>query len=143
MREGGRSMECKLSKQYSVFLENRAGALAELCKIISDRQINLYAICAIDTIEEAVLRIVPEKGPETIEALKEGGFRVIETDIILVTINNVPGATGLVASILAENEINIDYIYSSVHPENDKTFLVLRVQQNSKTLNILKKHGEY
>ena len=58
-------MGVQLTKQYSVFLENRVGALAELCQLISDEAINLYAICAIDTIEEAVLRIVPEKGPET------------------------------------------------------------------------------
>ena len=133
-------MEYQLSKQYSVFLENRAGALSELCKLISDRSINLYAICAIDTVEEAVLRVVPEKSSETLEALKRGGFRVIETDVFLITINNVPGATGAVATLLAQNGINIDYIYSSVHPDNEKTFLVLRVQQISKTEELLKKY---
>lgn len=135
-------MEYQLAKQYSVFLENRAGALAELCKLISDRSINLYAICAIDTVEEAVLRVVPEKGPETLAALKAGGFRVIATDVLLVTIHNVPGATGTVAALLAQNGINIDYIYSSVHPDNDKTYLVLRVQQVSETEKILKNHKE-
>ena len=133
-------MEYRLSKQYSVFLENRAGALSELCKLISDRSINLYAICAIDTVEEAVLRVVPEKSPETLEALQKGGFRVIETDVFLITINNVPGATGAVAALLAQNGINIDYIYSSAHPDNEKTYLVLRVQQISKTEELLKKY---
>lgn len=132
-------MQYQISKQYSVFLENRAGALAELCKLISDRAINLYAICAIDTVEEAVLRIVPERGPETLDALKSGGFRVIQTDVFLVTIGNAPGATGKVAAILAEKGINIDYIYASVHPDNDKTYLVLKVQQISETEEVLKK----
>ncbi len=131
-------MEYKLCKQYSVFLENRVGALAELCRLISDQSINLYAICAIDTVEEAVLRIVPEKGSKTLQALKNAGFRVIEADVFLVTIRNVPGATGNVAAILAENGINIDYIYASVHGDNDKTYLVLKVQQIDKTKKILK-----
>lgn len=131
-------MEFQMGKQYSVFLENRAGALAELCKLISDRSLNLYAICAIDTVEEAVLRVVPEKGPETLDALKAGGFRVIETNVFLVTIENRPGATGDVASLLARNKINIDYIYSAAHPQNDRTYLVLKVQQIEKTANLLK-----
>jgi len=129
-----------MSKQYSVFLENRAGALSELCKLISDRSINLYAICAIDTVEEAVLRVVPEKSPEALAALKTGGFRVIETDVFLITIRNVPGATGAVATLLAQNDINIDYIYSSAHPDTEKTYLVLRAQQISKTEALLKKY---
>ncbi len=43
-------MNLRICKQYSVFLENRVGALAELCKLISDRSINLLAICAVDTV---------------------------------------------------------------------------------------------
>jgi hypothetical protein len=131
-------MEYQLCKQYSVFLENRVGALAEICRLISDKSINLYAICAIDTVEEAILRIVPEKGRETLSALREAGFQVIETDVFLVTIGNVPGATGNVAALLAENGINIDYIYASVHGDNNKTCLVLKVQQIEETETILK-----
>ena len=134
-------MEYQMGVQYSVFLENRAGALAELCKLISDKSLNLYAICAIDTVEEAVLRVVPEKGPETLEALKSGGFRVIETKVFLVTIENVPGATGGVANLLAEAGINIDYIYSSVHPDNLKTYLVLKAQQISETAQLLERYN--
>jgi len=135
-------MEYQMGKQYSVFLENRAGALAELCKLISDRSLNLYAICAIDTVEEAVLRVVPEKGPETLEALKSGGFRVIETEVFLITIENIPGATGGVANLLAEGGINIDYIYSSVHPDNQKTYLVLKAQQISETAHLLERYNK-
>ncbi|MFO7965625.1 MAG: ACT domain-containing protein [Desulfobacterales bacterium] len=131
-------MEFQLAKQYSVFLENRVGALAELCRLISDQSINLYAVCAIDTVEEAVLRIVPEKGDETRRALKAAGFRVIEADVFLVTIPNTPGATGHIAAILAENGINIDYIYASVHGSNDRTYLVVKVQQIEETKRILK-----
>lgn len=134
-------MEYQMGVQYSVFLENRAGALAELCKLISDKSLNLYAICAIDTVEEAVLRVVPEKGPETLEALKSGGFRVIETKVFLITIENIPGATGGVANLLAEMGINIDYIYSSVHPDNQKTYLVLKAQQISETAHLLERYN--
>ena len=131
-------MEYKICKQFSVFLENRVGALSELCKLISDRSINLLAICAIDTIEEAVLRIVAENEPATLKALKEAGLRVLETDIFLITLDNVPGATGNVATTLAQAGINIDYLYASAHPEGPKSFLVLRTHQMAEVEKVLK-----
>jgi hypothetical protein len=42
-----------------VYLENRVGALAEICGVIAEQSINLLGLCAIDTVEEAVLRMVP------------------------------------------------------------------------------------
>ncbi|MBW1768849.1 MAG: hypothetical protein JRJ02_03075 [Deltaproteobacteria bacterium] len=131
-------MEYKTCKQFSVFLENRVGALSELCKLISDRSINLLAICAIDTIEEAVLRIVSEDETGALKALKEAGLQVIETDIFLVTLDNVPGATGKLATTLAQAGINIDYLYASAHPEGPKSYIVLRTQQMAETEKVLK-----
>ena len=130
-------MKNRICKQYSVFLENRVGALAELCKLISDRLINLLAICAIDTVEEAVLRIVAEDEAGALKALKSAGFRVVETNVLLVELDNVPGATGKMATLLAEAGINIDYIYASAHPEGKKAYLVLRTHQIDEALKTL------
>ena len=130
-------MKIKICKQYSVFLENRVGALAELCKLISDQEINLLAICAIDTVEEAVLRIVAEDALGALAALKSAGFRVVETDVLLVELKNTPGATGRMATRLARAGINIDYIYASAHPEGKKAYLILRTHQIGEALMTL------
>jgi hypothetical protein len=130
-------MKFRKCKQYSVFLENRTGALAGLCNLISERSINLLAICAIDTVEEAVLRIVAEDEARTLDTLKKEGFRVVETEIFLVELDNVPGATGRMATDLAKAGINIDYIYASAHPEGPKAYLVLRTHQIAETEKIL------
>ena len=131
-------MNLKHCKQFSVFLENRVGALAEICRLISERSINLLAICAIDTVEEAVLRIVAEDETGTLDALRRAGFRVVETDVFLVELDNVPGATGTMATRLAEAGVNIDYIYASAHPEGAKAYLVLRTHQMAEAEKVLK-----
>ena len=128
----------KKCRQFSIFLENRVGALAELCELTSDRSINFLAICAIDTVEEAVLRIVAEDETGTLEALKTGGFRVVETEVSLVELDNVPGATGRVATHLANAGVNIDYIYASAHPGGQKAYLVLRSHQIVQGERVLK-----
>jgi hypothetical protein len=131
-------MKVKKCKQFSVFLENRVGALAELCKLISDRSINLYAICAVDTIEEAVLRVVAEDEAGTLKALQSAGFHPVTTDVLLVELDNEPGATGKMATQLAEAKINIDYVYASAHPEGKKAYLVVRTHQLADAQKALK-----
>lgn len=131
-------MIVKRCKQFSVYLENRVGALAELCQLISDRSINLLAICAIDTVEEAVLRMVAEDEAGTLDALRRAGFRVVETDVFLVELDNVPGATGRMATRLARTGVNIDYLYASAHPEGPKAYLVLRTHQMAEAEKVLK-----
>ena len=131
-------MEFKKCHQFSVFLENRVGALSELLKLISDRSINLLAICAIDTVEEAVLRIVAEDEAGSLAALREAGFHVVETEVLLIPLDNEPGATGKVATQLAQAGVNIDYIYASVHPGVAKACLILRTHQMAKAERTLK-----
>ena len=131
-------MEFRVCKQLSIFLENRVGALSKVCNLISDRAINLLAICAIDTIEEAVLRIVAEDEAGTLKVLQEAGMQVLETDVFLITLDNVPGATGRVAAELAQAGVNIDYIYASAHPEGSKSYLVLRTHHMAETETALK-----
>ena len=131
-------MKLKKCRQYSVYLENRVGSLAELCQLISDRSINLLAICAIDTVEEAVLRIVAEDEVKTLETLNGAGFCVVQTEVFLIELDNVSGATGRMATQLAKAGINIDYIYASAHPEGLKAYLVLRTHQMAEAEKILK-----
>jgi hypothetical protein len=132
-------MRVQRKKQLSVYLENRVGALAELCNIIEQQSINIIGICAVDTIEEAVLRIVPEDELTACSFLKEKGFGVIETEILVIEIPNVPGATGRVASRLSRAGVNIDYIYASAHPEEAKAIIILKTRQINEAESILVK----
>jgi hypothetical protein len=83
---------------------------------------------------------VAEKGPETKIALERLGFRVIETDVIVVELENKPGATGRVASLLSQNGINIDYLYASAHPRVEKAIAVFRLRQIDKALALLQSY---
>ena len=130
-------MKYERGLQLSVYLENRVGALADICKIVEKEHINLIAICAIDTIEEAVLRLVPEDPDKALEAINKSKMHVIETEVLVIDIPNTPGATGRVAGLLADHDINIDYIYSSAHPEVDKASLILRTHHLKEAEKVL------
>ena len=132
--------KAQIMRQYSVSLENRVGALAELCAMVAEESINLLAICAIDTVEEAVLRIVAERQEETKSVLQKQGFRVIDTDVLVVELDNSPGATGRIAALLSQNGINIDYLYASAHPRMENAICIFRLQEIERALDVVNKH---
>lgn len=130
-------MKVKVCRQFSVFLENRVGALAGVCDLIYRESINVLAICAIDTVEEAVLRMVTADEKRTLEILKAGGFKPLITDVLLIELDNSPGTTGKVATKLAQAGINIDYIYASAHPGFGQSLLILRTHRIEDACRIL------
>ena len=54
--------------QLSVFLENKSGRLAELCRALGEAGINMHALMVADTSEFGVIRIIcdtPSRGEAT------------------------------------------------------------------------------
>ena len=121
-------MKVARRRQISAYLENRPGALAEICDLIERERINLLAMCAIDMVEDAVVRLVPEEPERVARALEDKGFRVIDCDVLIVDLPNRAGSAGRVAGRLAATGINIDYLYASSHPDQERTVLALRTQ---------------
>ena len=54
-------MEDRLTKQVSVFLENKSGRLAEVCQTLGDNGVNIRALCIADTSDFGILRIGPHR----------------------------------------------------------------------------------
>ena len=135
-------MKVERRRQISVYLENRPGALAEICHLIERERINLLAMCAIDMVEEAVVRLVPTDPDRVACALEDEGFRVIDCDVLVVDLPNRAGAAGRVAARLADTGINIDYLYASAHPDQERTVLALRAHELDEAEKTLRETDE-
>ena len=62
--------------QISVFLENRAGQLAEITALLAKNNIDLRAINIAETSDYGVLRLIASHEPEACRVLRENGFIV-------------------------------------------------------------------
>ena len=60
--------------QISVFLENRAGQLAEITALLAKNNIDLRAINIAETSDYGVLRLIASHEPEACRVLRENGF---------------------------------------------------------------------
>ena len=101
-------------KQISVFVENRPGSLMEVTSKLVEAEINIRAVSSFDTPEFGILRMVVDNPQKAKETLTHLGFVVRITDVVGVELKDEKGNLNRMLSILADGQINLNYIYSFV-----------------------------
>jgi hypothetical protein len=115
------------TKQVSVFLENKAGRLAEVCVLLGRAGLNLRAFCTADTAEFGILRIIASDPDRAREVLEAEGFTVREIGVLAVQLADHPGALGELLTAFGAEGINVEYLYAFVTPVDGLAVVILRV----------------
>lgn len=124
-------------REFSVFLENKPGRMAQVCTAISQEKVNITALAVSERKERSVLRLVTEDANKTRLVLRNLNLPFDEHDVLLVEIRNQPGAVAQVCEVLAEEHINIEYTYCSSGVKNGKAIGIFRVSNLPKALKAL------
>lgn len=125
-------------KQIAVFIPNEPGIMANLTKILMDNEVNIRAITVTDTQEYGILKIIVNKPHDCIQILEGAGYLTATSKVIAVILPDRPGALHEIAKILGDNEINIDYLYTTV--AKTEAMLVMKVSDEEKAVELFKEH---
>jgi hypothetical protein len=127
--------------QLSVYLEDRPGELAKFIKLLMDNKIFIRALTVAKTSEYGLILTLVDKPEKCIDILDENSFMVSTTEVIAVRLNDHPNALYDIPRTLGENDINIEYFYSTL--VKDESMLILRVEETvvEEAVNLLKKTG--
>ena len=123
--------------QISVFLENRKGRLYDVCNLLGKNNINIRALTIAETESFGVLRIVVDKSDLAVEILRKNGFVANLTSVIAVEVGDKPGGLAAILKILADNDVNVEYMYGFVEKFSDNALLVFRFEDVEKAQKIL------
>lgn len=113
-------------RQLSVFLEDRPGSLADFIKLLMDNKIYIRSLTVAKTSEYGLLLLLVDKPEKCVALLEANGFINSATVVIAVRLNDNPNALYEIPKKLGDNNINIDYCYSTLVKE--KSVLILRVE---------------
>ena len=108
--------------QISVFLENRAGQLSEITKILSDNNIDLKALNIAETADYGILRLISDDCNEAAKLLRNNGFIVTETAVVAAAVVSVelppPHAVNesIIAAAIAPAKIRFALFFISSSP---------------------------
>lgn len=128
-------------KQISVFIENKAGHLAEFTKVLADNNINIRALSIADTQDYGILRIIVDNPDEAIVTIKKHGYVCTVNNVLGVSISDTPGSFSKVLEILAENDIFVEYVYAFNSQTEGNAYMVFRVNDNAKAKEALEAKG--
>lgn len=110
-------------QQLSVFLENKAGRVSELTKILGQAGINLSAFTIAESSDFGMMRVVVSEPQRAKDLLKEHGFAVSLTDVVCLQTPNTPGSLNKALAILSENGVGIAYMYAFAEGDHARVIL--------------------
>ena len=126
-----------IEKQLSVFMENKPGRLSQICSILADAKINVYAMSVHDTVDHAIVRIIVDNPTKALIILEEEGLYIVAQDVVVVEVDNRPGIISSIAKKLFRADINIEYAYCTATRNQEVGALVLKTQDAEQTHEIL------
>lgn len=100
-----------IEKQLSVFIENKQGRLGEVLQVLKDNEVNIQSLSLADTTEYGLLRLIVDKPEVGKDKLFQAGFSSMLTDVLIVDVPHSPGSLQTVLKTIAEEEINVEYMY--------------------------------
>ena len=124
-------------KQISVFLENKSGRLADVSSLISNAGINFRAISIADTADFGILRMIVDKPDDALVLLEKNGFTAKENLVLGVEVEDHPGGMAGVMKLFDENDVNIEYLYSSLESGIEKAVIIFKVEDVQHGIKIL------
>lgn len=126
--------------QISVFLENRAGQLAEITELLYQNRIDLRAINIAETSDYGVLRLIADDEEKACRILHDSGFICSVSEVFVVGVPDRPGGLSALVQYLAEAKIDIAYMYSIFGQQNGLAYMIFRVEEGEKFKAVMEAH---
>ena len=101
-----------MATDLTVILENRPGTLADIGEALGNAGINIEGMCGFPCEGKGRLHILVEDGAAARRVLKDAGIQITEErKVIVLDIDDRPGAFGSVARKIADAGVNVDLGY--------------------------------
>ena len=124
-----------LAKELVVTAPNKIGVLADISKILADHGINIEGVAGYVANNEAKIMAVVDDTLRAKEAIEKGGFKSVkESEVVVIELENKPGALKALAAKLKAENIDIRYAYGTASPKEFPSRLILATTDNEKAL---------
>lgn len=127
--------------QLSVFLDNRAGVLAELTEYLGAKGINIRALSVAESRDFGVIRMIVPDPSGAADLLIRKGYSVQKVEVLAVQVTDEPGGLGMALRVLADEHLNVDYLYTFLDKLGNHAVVILRIDNLDFARAVLIKNG--
>ena len=128
-------------QQLSVFLQNKSGKIAAVVRALSESGVDIRALSIADTTDFGILRMLVSDVTAAKAALAEQNCILSVNEVAVIAVPDAPGGLSHVLSLMARESIDIEYMYSLIERGVDVAYMVFRVSDEARLLEVLSKNG--
>lgn len=99
--------------QLVITTADKVGALADVTQVIFEAKVNVEALCCYGKEGKAVFYIIARDNIKAIAAITKNGWQAKEDEVVVVDLENKPGALNNILQKLKARGVNILYCYGS------------------------------
>ncbi len=112
------------TKQFTITVDNRPGAVAEIAKALGNAKVNILALLGTAQGTSGVVQFIAEDARRAMKALDEAKLGYQETTAEQYELPNRPGALAECLAKLAARGINLNSIYATATKGGKKAVVV-------------------
>ena len=127
-------------KQISVLLGNVPGTLSRVTNILDKEDITTKALLAASAAESSTVRLVVSDPDRAAAVLESYGFDYEVTPVLAAEVPLHSGGMNAILKPLANAEINILYLYTSINRIGKETIVILGTDKLDEAREVLKQN---
>jgi hypothetical protein len=128
-------------QQISVFIENRAGRLAQATSALGKADVNIRALSLAETSDFGILRLIVDRTDQAKAVLSEEGFTVDKTEVVAVQVPDRPMGLAHILHILDDAQITVEYLYAFIERCGDHAVIIFRFDDSGQAITALTSNG--
>ena len=119
-------------QELYVILDDKPGALGELCEVLAKNKINIDTIGVFGDSAKLLVQHIEK----TRKLLEKNNYTAEIRDVIRVELENKPGELAYIVSRISHVGINVDYLFASMKPGEKLTTVILDVSNVDMALKL-------
>ena len=123
-------------KQISVFVENKPGAMLAMTQVLAQHHVDMRALSLAEASDFGIVRIIVDDVFTASTILKDGGYIHTITPVLGVVIPDTPGGLSQVLQILADAQVNVEYMYAFLGGK-EHAYMIFRVENEAAAVKAL------
>jgi hypothetical protein len=128
-------------KQFSVMLQNRAGALGALVRLVRSAKVEIIGISIQDSKDATIVRMVVTD-PDTIFCLfAEKGIPYTICQMVVIALRESGIGLGACLEALMAAETNVDFAYSLMAHPDRQSLVAMHLEDYSFGIDVLNRSG--
>lgn len=124
-------------RQFEIVVENRVGALADVCEVLAKAKINLKAVSTELKEGIGVIKIVTDDEEMTKKALENAQLDFSEYEIVKAVLRDKPGEISRLTRALANLNIDVESVFL-MDKKDGMSELAFKVNDLKKAREILR-----